>query len=186
MNTSFSDSEDILYSFIKKTNGLIQSDQHLFFLFLPFQIQANNNNFDIKKLLYDINVFQNNIINNEKLDSRNILLETKETIINSIKNIFNYFNNDFSIEINYDKNDFYDITKTINILIIGKRGAGKSTFINRILGEKKAYAQTNSKTLKTKEYCHKYYPIKFIDSAGFEVGELNEIKDINNYLKKII
>jgi len=64
----------------------------------------------------------------------------------------------------------------MNILVIGKRGCGKSTLINRILGEKKAYAHINAKTPETREYYHKYYPIKLIDSAGFEVGGLDEKK----------
>jgi GTP-binding protein EngB required for normal cell division len=74
-------------------------------------------------------------------------------------------------------------------LVIGKRGCGKSTLINRILGEKKAYAHINAKTPETREYYHRYYPIKLIDSAGFEVGGLdekktNEIKDIKKFLEE--
>ena len=67
---------------------------------------------------------------------------------------------------------------------MGKRGCGKSTFINRILGEKRAYSHINAKTPKTREYYHKNFPIKLIDSAGFEVAGLNEIKDIDKYLEE--
>ena len=74
-------------------------------------------------------------------------------------------------------------------MVIGKRGCGKSTLINRILGEKKAYAHINAKTPETREYYHRCYPIKLIDSAGFEVGGLdekktNEIKDIKKFLEE--
>ena len=132
------------------------------------------------------------MIDSSKLDSRNIYIETEETIITTINKIYNYYNGDYFI--NFEDNDEdnfkrrYNITKTINILCIGKRASGKSTLINRILGEKKAFAHINAKTPKTREYYHKYYPIKFIDSAGFEVDGLNEkktneIKDINKFLE---
>jgi GTPase SAR1 family protein len=63
-------------------------------------------------------------------------------------------------------------THYFNILLSGMTGTGKSTFINRIMGEKKAY------TLKTKSagtyrnnyYIHKKYPIKIIDVCGFAQG----------------
>ena len=63
-------------------------------------------------------------------------------------------------------------THYFNILLSGMTGTGKSTFINRIMGEKKAF------TLKTKSagtyrnnyYIHKKYPIKIIDVCGFAQG----------------
>lgn len=69
-------------------------------------------------------------------------------------------------------------------MTIGKRGSWKSRLINRLLGEKKAYAQLNAKTLNTKEYYHNYYPIKFIDSAGFEIGQLSQIEKLTDFLEK--
>ena len=159
-------------------------------LFLCFWKKKNS--FDFKKLILDLNDYQKEMIDSSKLDSRNIYIETEETIINTINKIYNYYNGDYFI--NFEDNDEdnfkrrYNITKTINILCIGKRGSGKSTLINIILGEKKAFAHINAKTPKTREYYHKYYPIKFIDSAGFEVDGLNEkktneIKDINKFLE---
>jgi len=70
-------------------------------------------------------------------------------------------------------------THYFNILLSGMTGTGKSTFINRIMGEKKSF------TLKTKSagtyrnnyYIHKKYPIKIIDVCGFAQGsEGNENK----------
>ena len=42
-------------------------------------------------------------------------------------------------------------------MIIGKRVLGKSTLVNKILGEQKAYANKNEETLKSKQYYHKYF-----------------------------
>ena len=69
------------------------------------------------------------------------------------------------------------LTHYFNILLYGRTGVGKSTFINQIMGEKKSF------TLKTKSigternnfYIHKDYPIKIIDVCGFAEG--NEAKE---------
>ena len=180
---------NILQSFIKKIDGNIGNDEYPFFIFLKNENCAND--FNIKTLILDLNKFQEEVIDSSKLDSRNIFLDTEETILDTITKIYNYYNGDYIINIGDDedeKEEKYNIGKTINILVIGKRGCGKSTLINRILGEKRAYAHINSKTPETREYYHKYYPIKLIDSAGFEVGGLdkkktNEIKDIKKFLE---
>ena len=168
---------NILQSFVKKIDGNIGNDEYPFFIFLKNKNCAND--FDIKTLIIDLNKFQEEVIDSSKLDSRNIYIDTEETILDTINKIYNYYNGDYIL--NYDndedeKGEKYYIDKTINILVIGKRGCGKSTLINRILGEKKAFAHINAKTPETREYYHRYYPIKLIDSAGFEVSGLDEKK----------
>ena len=188
-NIPLNDISNLLKKFIEKIDSNLSNDEYPFFIFL----KDKKNYFDIKKLITDLNNYQQDLIDSSKIDSRNIFIDTEETVINTIKKIYNYYNGDYLINIeDNDENDLkgkYNITKTINILVIGKRGCGKSTLINRILGEKKAFAHINAKTPKTREYYHKYYPIKFIDSAGFEVDGLNdkktnEIKDIDKFLEE--
>ena len=181
-NVSFNDAENLLNLFIKEFKG-IQNDQYPFFVFFT---DENNSNFDIKKIISDLNTLELDIINDAKLDSRNIYFDTKKTILPTITKIYNYYNGDFITELdNGEKDNYnYDLSKTLNILVIGKRGHGKSTLINRILGEKRAYAHPNANTPNTKIYYHKYYPIKFIDSAGFETGEISNINNIKDYLEK--
>ena len=74
-NVSFIDAENLLNSFIKEFKGMIQNDQYPFFVFLT---DGNNSNFDIKKIISDLNTFQLDIINDAKLDSRNIYFDTKK------------------------------------------------------------------------------------------------------------
>ena len=129
---------NILEAFIKKIDGNIGNDEYPFFIFL--KNKNCENNFDIKKLILNLNKFQEEIVDSSKLDSRNIYINTEETILDTIEKIYNYYNGDYIINFGDDedeKEEKYNIGKTINILVIGKRGCGKSTLINRILGEKK-------------------------------------------------
>ena len=180
--SSFDNSKNLLFNFINKfKEGIVKNDDHPFFIFLK---DENDLNFNFKQLMKEVNKFQEKIKNTRKLDSRNVFLETKETILEKIENIFNYYNENDEKNIDFNSYTNYNKSYTINILTIGRRGAGKSTLINRLLGEKKAYAQKNAKTLNTKEYYHRYYPLKFIDSAGFEIGTLNQIKNVTDFLKQ--
>ena len=81
-------------------------------------------------------------------------------------------------------------THYFNILLYGRTGTGKSTFINRIMGEKKSF------TLKTKSigternnfYIHKKYPIKLIDVCGFAEGNETQqnLEKLNSIYKEEI
>ena len=173
----------LLFDFINKfEKGIVLNDDHPFFIILPYEKEEIN--MSKNKLIKDINIFQKNKNNKRQLDSRNIFFEEKFTILERIRKIYNYFNENDEEIIDFFNNTYYDKSNTINILTIGKRGSGKSTLINKILGEKKAYSHKNAKTLKTKEYYHKYYPLKFVDSAGFEIGEKNQIENVSEFLEK--
>ena len=80
---------------------------------------------------------------------------------------------------------------TINILICGKPGCGKSTLINKILGKNKCFSGigTSSLTQRIVKYIHDEYPIVVYDTPGFETKENVEsvrrlVKDKNKDLKE--
>ena len=123
----------------------------------------------------------------------------KNSIISLIK-VYSYFNQlgdgyykylyekKMKIEgLDYEVSHLY-LTHYFNILLYGRTGTGKSTFINRVMGEKKSF------TLKTKSigternnyYIHRKYPIKMLDVCGFAEGnEAREnLEKINLIYKK--
>ena len=71
---------------------------------------------------------------------------------------------------------------TLNFCVCGKPGAGKSTFINNILGEKKCFSGVGDSSLTKKivKYIHRELPIVIYDTPGFL-----EPKDIDHVQKLI-
>ena len=122
----------------------------------------------------------------ENIDITNFqILEEEKNIYLSLIKIFFYFNKLDDIEFE----NFGDLNcqfieglgeelkhlkrkRYFNILLCGEASSGKSTFINTIIGEKKALTGSNSGTTKKNNiYCHKNYPIRFIDNCGFDKGD---------------
>lgn len=145
-------------------------------------ITKQNENF----VLPDLKKLNKNFIKIFKEDN------VTDILINMIE-ISSYYNQ-LGDEIGYPKyfknnvlldKDNYLITKyqfTINILLCGKPGAGKSTLINRILGKEKSYSKIGSNTITTKiiKYIHEKYPLVLYDSPGFESE--NNIKSVQKLI----
>ena len=182
LNLSLEKSEDLLKYLVENFRNKVTNDQHPFFIFLT----KNETNFNKIELVKAINSYQNKFKNSMKLDSKNIFVVKENNKLKHILvSLFNYFNeideNDQIFVPTYNKSE----SKTINILVAGVSGSGKSAFINRILGEKRAFSTGISKTLKVNEYYHHGdCPLKLIDSAGFQIGTNIERETVDNYLKK--
>lgn len=77
-------------------------------------------------------------------------------------------------------------THRINFLVIGRPGSGKSAFINKILGEKRALEKAGkSVTSKILKYNHSKYPISIYDTPGFETqADMEEKFDLIKKMNK--
>ena len=141
------------------------------------------------------------ILNNSDILNENFELACcEEEIIEKIKQLYRYYNNigDIYSIINeklgeppvneklYENNKKY--ISTLNILVIGKSGGGKSTLINLLLNEKKARVgigfsgQSNTKFFN--KYIHNKYPITFIDTPG--LNKEDDFFRVNYYITQTI
>ena len=138
-------------------------------------------------------------IRNEYFDKRNLYSykfptteEEKEKIDKFLIKCMNYYHELGNIDSNSQKHTF-------NILLCGPAGTGKSTFINHLFHEKVAKeGEGLSVTQKNTSYIHPIYPIKFIDTPGFENNETvinvkksidkyeNDVRDPNEHLELIL
>ena len=154
-----------------------------------YKIENEENlNLKIKDIL---NQKENDIIKN--IDYKEIFeLYTKLnglfSYYNELGDIFSFINSE-GREIPVQIVDDDNIAVFINILMIGRTGAGKSTLINLLLDEKKAIEggsglSTTSKDLKV--YMKKDIPLRFYDAKGFEDEKTvqNFINILTNYYYK--
>ena len=116
-----------------------------------------------------------------------------------IEKINNYFVKCMNYYHEIGNNDINNESQTFNMLICGRAGVGKSSFINQFLNEKVAKeGEGLSITQEITNYRHPKYKIKIFDTPGFESDITVEkvyrtikkfekdIKDSKNHLDLII
>ena len=175
----------------KKLIELIRQEfrNQLFFIIVNEKDYTNS----IKKKLKSI--FSNEGIYSY-FDEKNIIeLDNVNKLSLSIIKIYMYFNqiDDYDLidfanknelllserQIDGLKEEIDEITNnvhTINIKLCGDSSTGKSTFINKILDEKRALIEKSAGTTqKSNIFISKKYHLKFIDDLGFNEGKEGEV-----------
>ena len=122
------------------------------------------------------------LVTKEFFDKRNVYafkFPTNEDEATKIQDFFRKCMNYYHEVTNDDKSGI----QTFNILICGKAGTGKSTFINQFFQEKVAKeGEGLSVTHEITSYTHPKYPIKIFDTPGFE--DDNTVKMVKRTIKK--
>ena len=132
-----------------------------------------------------------------KFNKNFIKKSTEDDLIDILINIIQFasYYNQLGDEIGFPKKfkdkillekDNYLMTKylfTINILLCGRPGSGKSTLINKILGKERCYAKKGKDTMTNNiiKYIHEKYPLVLYDSPGFAGAE--DIERINKLIE---
>ena len=168
------ESSQIIFNVIKKMKNLnLTNNKHPFFIFY-----TTDENINKKDIYNGVSIYNEKFKKKQSLDIRNISVIHKfEDIYTTIISKYNYFNQiETNINIEYDKSN------TINILFAGFSNSGKTTFINRLLGEKRGLVNDNTKTIIYNTYYHRYLPLKFYDTQGFEVFKTEQNTDIRNLI----
>ena len=172
----------IFFKYFEKFSS--QKSMQPFILF----ITTKEENPDIEKLY--------KFITNEKFDKRTLFAlkypesnneEETKRVLEQVCKFRNYYHEEgdsyeaFNDELNKDYK--------FNILICGRAGTGKSSFINTFLEDKKAKeGEGLSVTHKIISYSNPKYPINISDTPGFEDEETvkNVIKLLDDYNQKLI
>jgi len=206
-NEIFENKKNSIISILE--NKIDKTIRPIVILGIKNKVRANDNSYQMShQTNNEKGKNKNNIQNNtvEKLRNSDISNEyiefayydddDYEKIIDKIKNLYRYYNNIGDIytimneklgQPNIDKfckeNNFKNIV-TLNILVMGRLGAGKSTLINILLDEKKAHTGVEflgkSNTKLFSRYVHHEHPIVFIDTPGIE--NKCDYEKIKNYL----
>ena len=195
-NRDYNDKADLIYKCLKNLKRIYK----------PIVILAIN---DDNKIKNEMNVEETpdyqNKKGNSKIDKnidRNKYFEivyynknNYSDIYEKIKTIYNYyFNisdgitnfipiiNDFVLcKDNFENESIMKYKATLNVLIIGRPGCGKSTLINLLLNERRAREGLGySITRLYSQYVHRKYPITFTDTPGFEDDE--SLKQMERFL----
>lgn len=137
----------------------------------------------------DINIILKKVSSYTKMDIRNFFSmkydkSNKDMHINIFKHITKFFSyyNELGDFITFEDEE-KSFASRLNILVCGRAGVGKSTFINKILNEKRCREGSGqSVTKKISFYNHSEYPLAIYDTPGFENDET--VKNVIEAIKK--
>ena len=110
-----------------------------------------------------------------KYHSKDIIEYDNDSLYQKLLEIYNYY---------FQKQDDKKYSRTLNIMVCGKKRTGKTYFINELLFENRGLSKENNYTTKVTCYEHKLFQIKFYDFPGFSDSEDKWVLDATNYITK--
>ena len=171
-------SKEEIQDFFKKFNKnynktYIKFDSYPFFL-------IDGNIYNKKEIIKDIEEINENKPSEYHIQSKDILLyNNKESLKNKIIKIYKYYNEKEDL-----LNQSEEEEKTLNILLCGIKGVGKTFLMNKLLFENRGLSKDNNHTSKLNKYRHKLFPIAFYDIPGFGQNEDREMANAISYISQ--
>ncbi len=167
--------QDFFKNFNKNYNETyIKFDSYPFFL-------INEKIYNKKELIKDIKEINKNKPSQYHIQSKDILIyDDEESLKNKIIKIYKYYN---------EKEDLFNQSeeeeeKTLNILLCGIKGVGKTFLMNKLLFENRGLSKDNNHTSKLNKYRHKLFPINFYDIPGFAQNEDRGMTNAISYISQ--
>jgi len=162
---------------------ILKSFSKVYLKYQPFYLFLTNEE------KQDINIILNKVLSHySRMDPRNFITmkyENKQDVyINIIKYLNKYFSyyNELGDTITFE-DESKSFASRLNILVCGRAGSGKSTFINKILNDKRCREGSGqSVTKKISFYNHSEYPLAIYDTPGFENKET--VKNVVEAIKR--
>ena len=110
-----------------------------------------------------------------RYNSKDIIEYDSDSLKDKIIDIYSYY---------YQKQNKRNYSRTLNIMVCGKKRTGKTFLINELLFENRSLSKENNYTTEIRSYEHKLFPITFYDFPGFSDNEDKEVYNANNYISK--
>ena len=140
----------------------------------PFFL-INKNLYRKNDLFNEIKKINSKRADSNKYNSKDIIEYDSESLPKKIIGIYNYY---------YQIQEERIQQKTLNIMVCGKKGTGKTYLINELLFENRALSKDFNYTSKITSYEHKLFPIVFYDFPGFTNNEDKGMAVTTNYISK--